>query len=188
MRFAIFAALIAAAVPNSSKAATPVWNCVQREIGRPLVIGAIWNGNDAAARRAAALRILSQKCHAPAAAIRAAIRANLPGIFKGEIVGVEALLTNPAGLEVFQQRLGIIANGMEILGIAWGGPTMIMGFTPPAQRPEMQKFLAPSKNSREATSRLARGAARLGIPRVGWEVFCAATLKKTLERGSALLL
>ena len=34
-------------------------------------------------------------------------------------------VNNLANLEAF---LNIIANGMEILGIAWGGPTMIMGF------------------------------------------------------------
>ena len=31
-------------------------------------------------------------------------------------------------LENLEALLNIIANGMEILGIAWGGPTMIMGF------------------------------------------------------------
>ena len=34
-------------------------------------------------------------------------------------------VNNLANLEAL---LNIIANGMEILGIAWGGPTMIMGF------------------------------------------------------------
>ena len=45
------------------------------------------------------------------------------------IVGVNTAGTvrvnNLANLEAL---LNIIANGMEILGIAWGGPTMIMGF------------------------------------------------------------
>lgn len=31
-------------------------------------------------------------------------------------------------LSNLEALLNIIANGMEILGIAWGGPTMIMGF------------------------------------------------------------
>jgi hypothetical protein len=34
-------------------------------------------------------------------------------------------VNNLANLEAL---MNIIANGMEILGIAWGGPTMIMGF------------------------------------------------------------
>ena len=34
-------------------------------------------------------------------------------------------VNNLANLEAL---LNIVANGMEILGIAWGGPTMIMGF------------------------------------------------------------
>lgn len=34
-------------------------------------------------------------------------------------------VNNLANMEAL---LNIIANGMEILGIAWGGPTMIMGF------------------------------------------------------------
>jgi hypothetical protein len=34
-------------------------------------------------------------------------------------------VNNLANLEAL---LNIIANGLEILGIAWGGPTMIMGF------------------------------------------------------------
>jgi hypothetical protein len=34
-------------------------------------------------------------------------------------------VNNLANLEAL---LNIIANGMEIIGIAWGGPTMIMGF------------------------------------------------------------
>jgi hypothetical protein len=34
-------------------------------------------------------------------------------------------VNNLANLEAL---LNILANGMEILGIAWGGPTMIMGF------------------------------------------------------------
>jgi hypothetical protein len=34
-------------------------------------------------------------------------------------------VNNLANLEAL---LNIIANGMEILGIAWGGPTMVMGF------------------------------------------------------------
>jgi len=45
------------------------------------------------------------------------------------IIGVNTAGTvrvnNLANLEAL---LNIIANGMEILGIAWGGPTMIMGF------------------------------------------------------------
>ncbi len=34
-------------------------------------------------------------------------------------------VNNLANIEAL---LNIIANGLEILGIAWGGPTMIMGF------------------------------------------------------------
>jgi hypothetical protein len=34
-------------------------------------------------------------------------------------------VNNLANLEAL---LNIICNGMEILGIAWGGPTMVMGF------------------------------------------------------------
>ncbi|MBX9721255.1 MAG: hypothetical protein K2X81_07665 [Candidatus Obscuribacterales bacterium] len=45
------------------------------------------------------------------------------------IMGINTAATvrvnNLANLEAL---LNIIANGMEILGIAWGGPTMIMGF------------------------------------------------------------
>jgi len=43
------------------------------------------------------------------------------GINTGGTVRVNCL----ANLEAL---LNIVANGMEILGIAWGGPTMIMGF------------------------------------------------------------
>ncbi len=51
---------------------------------------------------------------------------------EGDVTVVQGINTagtvrvnNLANLEAL---LNIIANGMEILGIAWGGPTMIMGF------------------------------------------------------------
>ena len=49
-------------------------------------------------------------------------------------------VNNLANLEAL---LNIIANGMEILGIAWGGPTMIMGFMHMAAgtQPAMKKVL-----------------------------------------------
>jgi len=51
------------------------------------------------------------------------------GVDATSIMGVNTAGTvrvnNLANLEAL---LNIIANGMEILGIAWGGPTMIMGF------------------------------------------------------------
>ncbi len=51
------------------------------------------------------------------------------GIDATSVMGVNTAGTvrvnNLANLEAL---LNIIANGMEILGIAWGGPTMIMGF------------------------------------------------------------
>jgi len=51
------------------------------------------------------------------------------GVDATSIIGVNTAGTvrvnNLANLEAL---LNIIANGMEILGIAWGGPTMIMGF------------------------------------------------------------
>jgi hypothetical protein len=54
----------------------------------------------------------------------------------GPINGAETVVSgvNTAGtvrvnnLANLEALLNIIANGMEILGIAWGGPTMIMGF------------------------------------------------------------
>jgi hypothetical protein len=63
----------------------------------------------------------------------------LQGATNGTIApqGVEATVVqgvNTAGtvrvnnLANLEALLNIIANGMEILGIAWGGPTMIMGF------------------------------------------------------------
>ena len=64
---------------------------------------------------------------------------SLQGATNGTIApqGVEATVVqgvNTAGtvrvnnLANLEALLNIIANGMEILGIAWGGPTMIMGF------------------------------------------------------------
>jgi len=51
------------------------------------------------------------------------------GVDATSIIGVNTAGTvrvnNLANLEAL---LNIIANGMEILGIAWGGPTIIMGF------------------------------------------------------------
>jgi hypothetical protein len=82
---------------------------------------------------------LAARCGRNEAAIRAALRRGLPGTIRtllGGLSGLERRLTaggtsrsvrvnNLANLEAL---LNIIANGMEILGIAWGGPTMIMGF------------------------------------------------------------
>ena len=46
-------------------------------------------------------------------------------VVMGINTGGTVRVNNLANLEAL---LNIIANGMEILGIAWGGPTMIMGF------------------------------------------------------------
>ncbi|MBY0359218.1 MAG: hypothetical protein K2W82_14545 [Candidatus Obscuribacterales bacterium] len=46
-------------------------------------------------------------------------------LIKGVNTAGTVRVNNLANLEAL---LNIIANGMEILGIAWGGPTMIMGF------------------------------------------------------------
>ena len=46
-------------------------------------------------------------------------------VIEGLNTGGTVRVNNLANLEAL---LNIIANGMEILGIAWGGPTMIMGF------------------------------------------------------------
>lgn len=46
-------------------------------------------------------------------------------VITGVNTGGTVRVNNLANLEAL---LNIIANGMEILGIAWGGPTMIMGF------------------------------------------------------------
>ncbi|MBI2901560.1 MAG: hypothetical protein HYY17_15360 [Planctomycetes bacterium] len=48
----------------------------------------------------------------------------------GTIAGLYAVrgVSDDFLLEKTASSPGIIANGMEILGIAWGGPTMIMGF------------------------------------------------------------
>ncbi|MBX9568305.1 MAG: hypothetical protein K2X77_05385 [Candidatus Obscuribacterales bacterium] len=46
-------------------------------------------------------------------------------VIMGINTGGTVRVNNLANLEAL---LNIIANGMEILGIAWGGPTMIMGF------------------------------------------------------------
>ena len=46
-------------------------------------------------------------------------------VIGGLNTGGTVRVNNLANLEAL---LNIIANGMEILGIAWGGPTMIMGF------------------------------------------------------------
>src|SRR5215467_14887260 len=46
-------------------------------------------------------------------------------VVQGISTGGTVRVNNLANLEAL---LNIIANGMEILGIAWGGPTMIMGF------------------------------------------------------------
>lgn len=46
-------------------------------------------------------------------------------VIQGVNTGGTVRVNNLANLEAL---LNIIANGMEILGIAWGGPTMIMGF------------------------------------------------------------
>jgi hypothetical protein len=68
-----------------------------------------------------------------------AVAPNLQGATNGTIgpQGADATFVtglNTAGtvrvnnLANLEALLNIIANGMEILGIAWGGPTMIMGF------------------------------------------------------------
>jgi hypothetical protein len=46
-------------------------------------------------------------------------------VIQGINTSATVRVNNLANLEAL---LNIIANGMEILGIAWGGPTMIMGF------------------------------------------------------------
>jgi hypothetical protein len=46
-------------------------------------------------------------------------------VIQGVNTGGTVRVNNLANLEAL---LNIIANGLEILGIAWGGPTMIMGF------------------------------------------------------------
>ncbi len=53
-------------------------------------------------------------------------------------------VNNLANLEAL---LNIIANGMEILGIAWGGPTMIWG------------FMNMAAGTQDALKRIIRGAA-----------------------------
>jgi len=52
-------------------------------------------------------------------------QANEATIVQGINTAGTVRVNNLANLEAL---LNIIANGMEILGIAWGGPTMIMGF------------------------------------------------------------
>ncbi len=54
-----------------------------------------------------------------------ATQATEAGAVAGVNTGATVRVNNLANLEAL---LNIVANGMQILGIAWGGPTMIMGF------------------------------------------------------------
>jgi hypothetical protein len=91
--------------------------------------GALAGGNDKAGMNTGAQTTQLQQATAPA----------LQGATNGTIGPQGADATYVTGLNTagtvrvnnlanLEALLNIIANGMEILGIAWGGPTMIMGF------------------------------------------------------------
>ncbi|CAN5469584.1 hypothetical protein BH11CYA1_BH11CYA1_20150 [soil metagenome] len=74
-----------------------------------------------------------------------------------------AKVNNLANLEAL---LNIVANGMQILGIAWGGPTMVMGF--------MQMATGSQESSNKVLVGVAGVAGGLAAPGcIGWLVSSA---------------
>jgi hypothetical protein len=49
-------------------------------------------------------------------------KAEIDRLLADDVAGFRGVITSPTDL---QAKTGIIANGMEILGIAWGGPTLV---------------------------------------------------------------
>lgn len=74
-----------------------------------------------------------------------------------------ARVNNLANLEAL---LNVVANGMQILGIAWGGPTMIMGF--------MQMATGAQESTKKTLGGVAGVVGGLAAPGcIGWLVSSA---------------